>query len=327
MVPKQPSLLEGYFAFGLEYHASHQKNHPALIANLPLTDGMILIYALEDQISARLLRIENSKESQVDTWTSPHLNINDLTHLLIELKWKDGNFNLFSLNYMDFLRGSESDRLEIKVGMKKSATAKKMALDDTVGMSIDRSGLNIDLLRNLRQTIERLGWSLNELDPDRPGIALDIAANLRMLLTGKEPLLFSVSKDVGLCLSCYVSASSAKNDSFGKILGIGAVAIEQVASSVPTRNQNEVIEFEKWLKLPALLRNEMQISHWELIRLVADKFSVHADRSGQEELSAFLNTHHPGIDLGILVQFIRQYGILTYEVAVSFLNHLDNTST
>jgi hypothetical protein len=323
-MPKQASLSEGYLAFGFELNASREEHLPALLTRLPLTDGILEMYALEDQIAAQLLRVTNNQNISTDLWISPHLRRNEQKQLIMTLAWENAMFTIFSLDGKEFPRGSESDTLELANDLKYDVVTDEIALDGASVPFIDRSGLNIDMLRNLRQTVERLGWSLNQLAPDRPGIALDIAAHLRMLLTGKpNGLLFIVSSSVGVDLSCYVSKASTGKDSFEKLRGLGAVAFEQVASSAPKGSQTVSIGFEEWLTWPALLRNDITTAHWEVVRMVADKVSVHADANGLEVLREFLNVHHPGVDLGVLVQIIWAYGLLTFEIASAFLLAID----
>ena len=320
---RQGSLSEGTLALSVQFIASEQKDRPVLISRLPLTDGILEVCTFEDQIAARLMRAENGQLTQIDLWISPHLKRNEHRYLTVVVMWQNERLTYFSLDRTDLTRASEEETLDLW----RDSTIDPLAEGEVaspISGTAELKALDTNRIRNLRQCVERLGWALDELTPDRPGAALNVAALLRMLITGKSnALLFGVARDLGLSVWCYASEASSSNGRNLKAPIIGAIAIEQVASATPNQVQKVRVAFEEWLTWPSVLRTESYIAHWQIIRLISDKVSVHADRDGLTELGVFLNTHHPGVDLGALVQLMRDYGRLTLEIALALLAAID----
>ncbi len=326
------SLSAGSIRMGLTWHDQPLHSKPALILELPLTDGILAMLVFENRLVIETGKVDDRGTRLVDCWITPKLIRPNGSTEFVSVQWSDGRIVSFQINAVDLWRADEAEEFVIEprerpfVPDKNHDSLPRIDFEDNI-----RSVPKTLKFRQLVQTVTRLERRMNEMRSNNPEIILDIAVLLRTLLTGGTKndggrLLFRCADSLGLALKCYTVSGLEKGEDKFPLEDHSFVRFDVGVAGIPKGNFKVETDLELWMYQPALVTREHSIQHWNLIREIADKFGAHADIDETPLLLPFMSPHDPGINLGLLRTIIHTYGNLALEVSQVVFDHASCSS-
>jgi len=313
-------LAVGSIIFGLGWDDQPLDSDPALIFELPLTDGILVSLVLENRLVVEIGRIGTDGEEITDQWITPELIRPAGSAAVISLQWNEGKFTSLRLNAKDVPRSSEADEFVLTSHESGTEILDKINVYSPIKLDFRQGSIPTSFaLRQLIQTAIRLENCLTGLRSNKPEVILDVAVLLRTLFTGTAKngglLLFKCAEEIGMVPVCYTVSGLDEDGAKFPFMDEHTILLQGLAAGIPRFNLKVETDLQKWLEQPALITLSDPLTHWQFIRQVADKFGSHAETKNVPVLMSFMSPHDAGINLGILIPKLRSYGQLALEVS------------
>lgn len=320
------TLQSGTIFFVASWRSPPKNADFQLMSRVPLLDGLIEIYTLEDHIYIITIDASNSDHRQVDEWISPEL-IRDQDHpIIFFLTWEDSKIKSVRINGHDVPSINESEYFSITQGAASSISFQ--GTPERPKMRSFESCVQFKSMtfRQLFQTASRLEISLHSLQMGHTAHLFDVANHLRTLLTGSEKnggrLVFRCAAEIGYQPVCFI----LENREEPPLEDIpNTTWFQQNALAWPFGTIRKEIEIEKWLDDTAIFSSGEKIRNWELIREVADRFGAHAesiDALKDSRIVRFLNHHNAGTSFDILQPTFLSFADLTLWTCIKILRQV-----
>jgi hypothetical protein len=297
-----------------------------LLTELLLADGFVMLFILENRLIAEIFKVESDREIITDQWITPELIRPPGSGATISFQWEEGKFKCFRLNGVNVPRSDEADEFVVmsteaddEVFTESSRiTERKLDLRQVPNSS------SLSLKQLIQHTI-RLEDRLSELRSDRPEVIFDIAALLRTLLTGSKKngglVLFIAAEEFRIVPVCYTINGIEEYSEPHPFIDENTVAFQAFGESLPRGQFRTETDLRQLLCQPAIITQQHQIPHWKLIRDVAGSFGSHAETNQAHSILSLINPHDPALNLSMLNDHIRAYGIVTAQIARTVIKH------
>lgn len=306
------TLAHGSVFMCLEWHDQPLHSEPALIFELPLTDGILAFLVLENRLVVEIGRVDASKEEITDQWITPELIRQAGARVIVSLQWSNGRISTFRLNSCDVPRSDAADEFfighyEDALPTEDQSISSEQCISD---LAQKRAPMSLAFMQ-LEQWTKRLEAHLENQRNNTPELVFEIANCLRTLLCGAEKnggsLLSKCAREIEFDLVCY-TAKGLEEDVNIPFMDETTIFFGCIPAAAPISGMQVETDLQTWLSMLALVTVNHRIKHWELIREVADKYGSHADTGGEVLSLSFMNPHRAGLNLGILDTIIRGYG-------------------
>lgn len=314
MAEKIPTgtLAHGSIFMCIGWHDEPLHSDPALILELPLTDGVLAFLVLEKRLVVEIGRIDSTKEEMTDQWITPELIRPEGAPVVVSLQWSDGKLSTFRLNSKEVPRAEAADEFVIDHCEDTFVTAVDPIRGQQICLNLRQQTVPMSLaFMQLQQWVTRLEAHLETQRSNTPELTFEIANCLRTLLCGTQKnggsLLFKCAEEIKIDLVCYTVPEFEGNSSV-TFMDPNTIVFGRVPAEVPRGNMQVATDLQAWLSMPALITLDHRLKHWEFIREVADKYGSHADTDGAAISLLFMNPHRPTLNLGILESIFREYG-------------------
>lgn len=332
MSDKDPvkTLKTGTCVFAISWQSPAKNANFELMLRVPLLDGLIEIYTLEDHIYIIAIEVSNSNHQQVDEWISPQLVRDQDQPIILSFVWEYSKIKSVRINGRDVPSVDTAEYFYITQSAASEISFHGAPKRPKIQSLEGRVQFESMTFRQLFQTASRLENSLYSLQLGHAAHLFDIANHLRTLLTGTEEnggrLIFRCASEIDYQPICFVPEDQDEPP----VEEIpNADWFLYVASAWPIGKARKAVEIEKWLSCTAIFNSEMKIKNWELIREVADRFGAHAesfDSLKRSSIVKFLNHHNVVVSFDILQPAFISLADLALWTCIKILRKAEEAS-
>lgn len=304
----------GLLTISVAWKQGAARSELSIVHNLPLNDGCLVIFALEDLLIVELWKRVHGSDIPLDQRVSPPLLRNDWEVELITVVWDNSKIVSFRISDKE-VPLDPYVTLDLRKGL---ARAQKIEIG--LAHPIPKK-LPENIYRQLHQTTKRLGQTAAAIRSDNLEALLDLAVHLRTLVTRDKwnaPLLETSANAAGIVPTVY-TVRWPLHEGTAELAELGIFVFDVSASPVPLSGMSTEVELFKWLEGPAILTSTQRISHITLIKAVADQAGAHADLNISELLASLCDPNSEGFELTVLTGQMRQYAHLIGTIANDIL--------